>query len=315
MAKKKNLKSNLHRLLQKQTRLGTGKRMQKKSGVNIQAFIYSKRTADKMHRLATTFGNFMRQNHPQVRHLSQIRPEHITEYYRDRGAQWSQSTCQEYESQFRKLAVMANAAYPDCHLDLSEVHFKREMPDPGQDSGRGRAMSEEDYQALDSAMFHSQSRARFIPRIARSIGARLEEACSIKAEHIVLKSPRGPYVALRNCKNGRNRDVPIRDRDLPFWQKLKTFLERSGWPNACGGIACSSVSKAIRRALKKLGLSEKYSKTGIHAIRKLYARERYREELLKGEESRKAWSAVQQELGHGPGYRTKLFRVYIGTCA
>lgn len=311
MAKHKNLRHQFHYLIKQHERLGVSKRAQRGNEVDTQKYIYSLRTKEKMHRFASSFGDFMKAHYPKIKRFSLIKPEHFMEYFKERGAQWSERTCGEYESQARKLACMINDTYEDCHLDLSEVRFERSLPETEKVSGRDRAMEIKDYENLCAHIMNTGSRARFIPAITRSIGARLEEACSIRPENIVLEK-NNCRVELRNCKNGRNRDVPIRREDLPFWQDLKNYLTEKNWPDCAGGISTASVSKAVRRSMDALGLSEKYPATSIHAIRKLYARERYEQERAGGKIKKEAWRQVQMELGHGPRFRTALFNTYIG---
>ena len=54
----------------------------------------------------------------------------------------------------------------------------------------------------------------------------------------------------------------------------------------------------------------KEAKTGVHAIRKMYATEAYLERINSGMGKEEAWGEVSEILGHGKD-RMDLFRVYV----
>ncbi|MDD5952862.1 MAG: hypothetical protein PUC32_04335, partial [Oscillospiraceae bacterium] len=87
----------------------------------------------------------------------------------------------------------------------------------------------------------------------------------LRAEDIDLQSKvlhLGDY-----CKNGKHRDVPIRPKDFDYIKGIKELVDNG---RVCP-IREESLNSAVRCHLKKLRLSDKYQKTTVHAIRKLYA--------------------------------------------
>jgi integrase len=152
------------------------------------------------------------------------------------------------------------------------------------------------------------------------------------------------------AKGSRDRDVRIREADIEFFSVIKARCEeQSGYlfPSPCGGdeyscIKATNISGSVTRAIKRIegrgdSLSADYrgANASCHAVRKATAQrwlldeierlsgerpaiETVRETVRAGglgvdETIKRAWSTVQQELGHGAKGRRPLFNDYICT--
>ena len=300
--RQKSLKNQLQYALTKSSRIGQSKRADKKNGVPIEKYIYSVNRLDCLRDFASNFARFMSERFPEIKLVKDIEREHFEAFVQERGSQWSEATCTEYESRINKLGIVINNVF---HLNKN---FQIEITSTkSSDSGRDKMMSDEHLKKLREALEAGKTCARFVPLVGAAIGPRSEELRSIKPEDVDLKKG---VVHLTNCKNGRNRTVPIRKEFLEDFKKMKDFLVRNNWETVTDGKNESAVNQAIRRALVKCGISDIYHKTSIHAIRKNFATHRYKEERAKGLSKKEAFTIVCKELGHN-SYREYLFKKYI----
>lgn len=294
--------------LSQSAKIGVSKRADKASGIDTGKYIYSVSRLHSMRDFVTNFAGFMRENYPEIKMVRDIEVSHFNAFFKARGNQWSNSTRLEYQSKIHKLGLLVNNVF-NLDKDFS-VKFSRDTGYSERSegySGRDKAMSLEHVQALTKELEEGESCAKWVPAVAYAIGARSEEIRSIRPEDIDLKKG---VVKLRNCKNGRNRDVPIRKEYRSTLKNVKDYLIANNWVTVTNGYQGSAVNAAIRRAMHRIGISDIYPKSSVHAIRKRYATERFLEERSKGLNQRDAFTAVCRELGHNK-YRPSLFNVYV----
>ena len=182
-------------------------------------------------------------------------------------------------------------------------------------------MERRDYEQLRQVYRDNPSLSRGAAQaveLAGRFGLRLAECAGLKVSDFepVGLPTRGrpkderPYVihVREGAKNGRYRDFRVRKGDWPYIADLKRHMAPDAY--ICGGIGARAISKSVSGQLDRLGLRERYPREPMHAIRKMYARERFNEEKNRGLSNREAWDIVAAELGHGKG-RTDLYDVYI----
>lgn len=300
---RRSLKNQLQHSVCASMRLGNSKKEERERGERTELFLYSRNSVKKMFAFTNNFADWMRDNHPEVKWAKDITPQHLEEYGQDKRPEWTDKTCKENSHRAHKMGDMISNVF-GVSVDLSSVYYAS----GGKESPENRAMTREDCDLLRECLLSKNTGARFLVDICSRTGARSEEARSVKAENI--RMDRG-MLELRNCKNGRDRDVPIRDKDIAFFAALKEYMIEHDWKNACNGITENACNRAIRSAMKEVGISDKYDQS-LHACRKLYARERMDEEQNKGFSWVESWSHVQQELGHGDKYRYELAHAYLG---
>lgn len=210
------------------------------------------------------------------------------------------------------LEEQAQRAYGKDNINFYKADFERPTT---KESLRDKAMSDKDFLRLRESFEGSRSFAKDAIEITYRSGLRVNEVAHLKREDIDLQK-KTIYVSREGAKNGRARVVPIQDKDLKYYKEL---LDRSPQNGYLTNITGDSINKAIRRAMnatrddRGVSLGDKYKQTE-HAIRKLYATNRMREErgiepLKDRKEEMKCWDKVSKELGHGEG-RINLYRVY-----
>lgn len=279
--------------------LGHSKHAERSMGVRNK--IYSIQNSENMIQTARQFGQWMTTNHPEIRWAKEINKEHVSQYIQSKQGQWNATTQYSKASQIAQLGRLMNETY-HCNVDL-----QIDIAKPSSDANiRNVAIAHNDIIQIKNAL-SPDSNGRTAVEISSRTGLRIKEISHLKAERINLD--RRVIEIREGGKNGKFRDVPIRDKDISYFCDLK---ERIGSGYVTHGVQDDSLNRAIRRAMDRLGISEKYPLTTNHAIRKTYARERYQEELNKSKSNRQAWSVVQEELGHGSQFRDKLFETYIG---
>lgn len=258
-----------------------------------------------MFALVNKFADWMRINHHEIKWARDITPSHLQEFADANKENWHGRTCQEMESRIHKLGKMVSTVYG---IEVDYTLVKVSKVQKRQDKSLFKPMKREDFNKLNHTILSKKSGARYLPDIASRIGTRSEETRSIRAQDIDIEKRR---VHILNGKNGKKRDVPIRDKDLDFFRHLKKKMEDENWLNACNGISEKSCNHMIRKCMRECGISESY-KQSIHAIRKMYAVERMEEEKARGLNWRDSWCVVQRELGHGSRFRMDLASIYLG---
>lgn len=303
--RRRTLKNQFRHIVCESKRLGHSKRGEKKNGVKVEKYLYSQKSVKKMFALCNKFSDWMKIHHPEIKWVRQVRPEHFQEFCEDNLDKWTNATRKEYQSRIKKLGMMASEVY-SLKKDFSSVVIP--LKTDNQDN-RNQPMTEADFKKLQQTISRKRSGARFLPDIVYRIGARSEEARSITVKDIDLEAG---VVRLNNCKNGKKRVVPIRKTDFEFFRNLRNIMEEEKWVNACNGMSENGCNKIIRSSMKECGIAEAYKRQSLHAVRKLYAVNRMKEELDQGYDRKTSWEHVQQELGHGPRFRGDLFQIYIG---
>lgn len=243
--------------------------------------------------------------YPEIRWVKDIKKIHVQVFIFENKRKWSYKTRVSYKNFFEKLVVMTGFVY-HSKLDFSGIDYGLNEP---RKSVKNHPMKTDDFIKLTEACFSSKSNASKLPLLTATIGARMEEVASIKPEDIDLVNNR---VNLTNCKNGRNRSVPIKEDFKFLWKYSKEKAQILGFPTILNGIKTDTVRKFLNSMKKKADLKN-YPYESNHAIRKMYAQRRFSEELLKGNSVEDSWINVQKELGHGSKARKELFKTYIGT--
>ena len=302
--KRRNLKTQLKHVVCTSKRLSHSKRAERKNGVDTEKYLYSINSTKKMFKFCTRFADWMKVNHPEIKWVRDIEPAHFEEFCRDNLKNWSNTTRKEYQSRIHKLGKMVSETF---HIKRNYSSVKIELKN-NNEKAKNPPMEKEDFKKLSRAIQKKKTSARYLPDIAYRLGTRSEEARSIEAQDINLEKKE---VLLRNCKNGRKRKVKIRNKDFKFFKDLKEMMIKDNWPNACNGMSENGCNKIIRQTMKECGISDKYRQS-IHAIRKLYAVERMKEEQRSGKNWRQSWEQVQKELGHGSKFRGELAAIYLG---
>lgn len=275
--------------------------------------MYGNETITAYRDTAKNLSNFLEQRYPEIKEVRDITPEHIQAWIDSRAENWTEKTLENHLCRIKYLEQQAQRAYGKDNVKFYDKSIQRPVT---KESTRNKAMDRDDLNRLREEMKESKSFAKDALEISARCGLRIDEIAHLRAEDIDLKN-KTLFVQREGAKNGKERTVPIRDKDIQYFKSLK---ERSPEKGYLTTIHAKSIDKTIRRYMSKTIdnkgqlLSEKYQKTTNHAIRKMYATERMNdlrgsEPLKDRKEEMKNWNQVSKELGHGEG-RTALYNTY-----
>lgn len=304
MISTRSLRQQFNYLITSNCRFGADKRALKNGSHKQSSIIFSVKHAESLRATVSNLCNFLKETYPEIKRVNQITSQHIEEWYNARISKWSKSTLEMHGSNIRKLELLAKKMFTTCNNDFSKAKYP-ECVNRNPKRVRDVSMSEEDFRKLEKILDSGSSKAKIAVQITYRAGLRINEVCHLKAERINIK--KGVIEVREGAKGGRDRDVPIQKRDLEYFRKLK---RKVGKGYVCPIKPCSA-NYAIRKAMIKAGIANKYLCTTTHSIRKLYAQKRYDELRNSGySQGMEAFDVVANELGHN-GNRKDLFVTYI----
>ena len=302
----RSLKNQLHHAISTTVAFGQSKRSALPDDRANK--VYSIGRADDLRATAKSFGGWLQANHPEIRWVKDIQQDHVQEYLNAKKSTWSKHTLEEKCGQMGKLGTICGNAFNGAGWSRVDV-----MPAPeSRGKIRNVTMSQEHLAALRNSFQGSKSAGAIGIEIAARCGLRSAECAALRGRDIDLEK-KELFVSREGAKNGRERFVPIRDKDIGYFETLKTS---TGDSYCCRGVSAEGINHAIREHMRDLGISEFYPCSTIHSIRKAYAQERMEE--LRGPdplpdrtEEIRTWDTVSHELGHGDD-RIDLYNTYIG---
>lgn len=268
----------------------------KMNGTRIFSYADRKNLIDT----ASNFSNFMKNTHPNVKLVKDIKSEHIQSFLNSKSATCSTATLKQYESKFNKLEKIVNNTY-NCNANY------RGFSTPNGANAtkiRNSAMSKADFKRLESSFSNSNSSAKVAIQLTARAGLRVSECVKLQGRDINLQKG---TIHVADGKGGRDRDIQMRPEDKQFWTDLKA--QYNDYERLCP-VKEDSINKAIQREMEKIELKDKYSDTSIHCIRKMYAQEQFDRYRDEGMETREALGAVSVDLGHGAN-RIELMKEYV----
>lgn len=300
----RSLKQQFNYLITSNCKFGADKRAIKHGSHKPGTIVFSVKHAESLRATVSNLCNFLKETHPEIKQVNQITSQHIEEWYNARVEKWSKSTLEMHGSNIRKLELLAKKMFKTCTNDFSKAKYPDKV-NRNPNRVRDIQMTEEDFRKLEKILDNGTSKAKIAVQITYRAGLRINEVCHLKAERINLKKR---VIEVREgAKGGRDRDVPIQPRDFEYFRELK---HKVGKGYVCPVKPCSA-NLAIRKAMIKVGIANKYLCTTTHSIRKLYAQNRYDELRHNGySQGMETFDIVAKELGHN-GNRTDLFKTYI----
>lgn len=299
----RSLNNQINYCITQNTRIGESKRAFKSNQNNrdIKGQVFSVQYSQNLRDTVKGFTNWMKTEHPEIRLAKDIRSEHIQEWINAKSPQWSKATLDNHIS---RMAVVCrqieNTFNTSIHLDIKKPAVVKSY------QVRDVAMDKDDLQTLRKELEGRRTEAKTALEIAVRTGLRSKEIARLHSSHINVD--KWVVEVREGAKNGKHRDVPIRQNDKAYFADLKAKTEGE---YVCKGVGETSLNRGIRRALESIGKADKYPNSTTHAIRKMYATERMQELRKEGKNERTAWSVVQQELGHGSQFRQKLYSTYV----
>lgn len=259
--------------------------------------VYSYSHRKDLIEFGSQFAGFCKNNFG-IKMASEIKGEHAQAFMDEKAKTCADSTLLTYSQHLKKLNNLVQNKFSGCKSD-----WGHEVPDGSnhtklRDVKVSRESMDKVLDRLD--MKHTSHRGIVL---AEALGLRASEVVKVKGEHIDLD--RGT-VSVQG-KGGRFREVPIREERRESLAQLKEAYPTT---RICD-VKPDSLNTSFKRQLKYCECDDLVdSKSGIHAIRKLYATEEFYSKRASGMSRKDAWGDVSTALGHGRD-RGDLFNVYV----
>ena len=311
MGKYRSIQQQFFHVVESNRVHGVSKRGDRISGKGNESRVYSNGREKILKDTAKQFANYLKENHPEIKQIKEIKPEHVQEWVDSKSKQWTNRTTTEKISEIRKLEELAKKTF---NINTNMTKGVKSKAEKQRDESRAKPMKREHLEQLREELKDSKAAAKIAVELSYRIGLRNRESAFLRGENIDLKNK---CVHIREgAKGGKYRDIPIREKDMEFFRELKDKTPDTAF--CCGGVEPSSINKGIRRSMENIGISKEYRKTSEHAIRKIYASERMKEitgtdERTDPRQNKKefdAWRIVQAELGHTDKFRFELYNTY-----
>lgn len=299
--KREKLFYQFYKAIEKCIAIGADKHSYKKSGCKkVKIFSYEDRR--NIIKATSLLCDFLEEYYPEIELIKNINTKHIQEFFIEKSNYCTKSTLKNYNYCIRKLEKMIKQELR-LYVDYTSNVI---MPKGKSVKVREIDMTEEDLKVLLEECNKSNSKAAIGIKLAVMFGLRVSEVCKLKGGDIRVDKG---IIHIHESKGKRSRDIRIESiaqKELAEYIKSIVLEDE----RICK-VREDTVNVTIQRMLIKNKI-DKYrkSKTGVHAIRKTYAKNDFYENLHKYGDETKAWNETSAKLGHNDG-RKALKNVYV----
>lgn len=296
----KNIKQQFIFAIEENFKEGMDKHSMKANGIRNDGKIFSYSDRKNLIDVACNFSNYMKENFKGIRLVKDIKADHVQSFLNSKSIECSNATLRQYANKFNKLEKIVNNTYKikadfkGYTVPLAEENTKI----------RNTSMLPEDFKKLENAFYNSKSYGKIAIQLSARAGLRVAECCKLQNRDINIEKG---YIHVADGKGGRDRNIPIREEDKQYFINLKAT--KSDCERVCP-VRQDSINKAIDRAMKSIGIRNKYKDTSVHCIRKMYAQREYNRCRAEGKSIKESLQEVSILLGHGKE-RLELMRQYV----
>lgn len=299
--RKSKLFYQFYKAIAQATSLGADKHSYKKSG-SKKVKIFSFEDRRNIIKCINQLCIYIEDSYPEVIKIKDISSEHVNEFFTYKAKYCSKSTMKNYRYCIRKMEKMVQQ-YLHLKVRYIDENFKVNY---SVDYIRNLEMSPNDISIILNECRNSNSKARLGIELTVLFGLRVSEICKLKGKDINLEDM---YIHVHEAKGKRSRNIKI-----DTLEKLEVCIrikEQIAMDERVCKLKEDSVNAVIRRMLVKNKI-KRYTKakTGVHAIRKSYAKRTYMKSLNELDSELKAWDKTAETLGHNAG-RKSLKNVYV----
>lgn len=266
-------------------------------GMSDKIFSWSER--NNLKDVCKNFAKFLKDYHPDVKKLSQVTQMHGVEFLCKKAETCTSSTLKSYSIALEKLGKIFSKAYKSVNADQWKVN----PPIMEKTKLRSIAFERKDFEKIMKNSNDCLSRRAL--DVCGRLGLRVSEVTNLRVKDIDEKRM---TLHIHRSKGGLSRDIPLTKKDLDM---LKEYARGKAADQRLIPVTNNAVERYLRGQNKLNGFT-KYAKakTGVHAIRKMVAQERYDKLRNDGKTKQEAREIVTEFLGHGAN-RKDVARVYI----
>lgn len=294
----RNLKYQFLTAINQHFKAGMDKHSVKHAGEMNGTRIFSYADRSNLVDLASGFSEYMKQEHPNIREIRQIKPDHVQGFLAAKSSTATQATLDQYGSRFNKLERLVNDSYKSCSVDFHSVV----VPSSTKCSGKVRTqmLAPSDYHTLLNNTTNTNLHNALV--LSYCAGLRASECSKVKSTDWHAASG---TLTIVDSKGKRSREVKVPQQHIPAVNAVMS----SSQGRICN-CQTESLQKAFRRQLVACGLADTYKNGAFHMTRKAYATQLFKDCRQQGMSVQSSLSAVSKSLGHGAN-RNDLMKQYI----
>lgn len=279
---------------------GVDKHSYKKSkATKVKIFSY----ADRRNIIKTTnlLSSFIEENYSNIKYIKDITNKEIKAFFDEKSVYCTRNTLINYKYCIKKLEKMIKQ-----ELNLNVDYMSNIKIKTSNNILRDVELSQKDLEVLLREAEKSNSKAVVAIKIAALFGCRVSEINKLQGRDIDLKKM---ILNIVDSKGKRSREIKISTKDqLELCKSIKNSV--GDYERVCS-LREDSINTYIRRTLLKKNINVyNEKKTGVHAIRKYYAKRDYIKNIEKTSSEKKAWAQTSMNLGHGSSRKT-LINTYV----
>lgn len=280
---------------------GADKHSYKRSNeTKVKIFSYSDRR--NIIKVADQLSKFIEKNYHEIIYIKDIGTDQIQAFFQEKSLYCTRNTLMNYKYCIRKLEKMVKQ---ELHLNINYINGVI-IKSNNNTILRDVELSQNHLEIILKDSEVSKSKAVIAIKIAAVFGLRVGEVCKLKGMDIDIEKG---VLHIVDSKGKRSRDIKIfTSQQLEICNYIKNTVKEN--ERVCS-LRENSVNAYLRRALLKNNITlYQEKKTGVHALRKHYAKRDYLNNLDKTKSKEKAWSQTSLNLGHSSN-RKVLMNTYV----
>lgn len=306
MAKQKNLRYQVIEVCKKNFNEHTDKHSYYAQNGRDQAnIIFSHTEKINLERIGKNFTNFLKEEYPEVKKLSEIQPNHVQSFLDAKAETCTHNTLVTYWGGLRKFEKLINKTYESSNLDYGDkitVPHSEKIYDDNR--GVGAQISREDYNKILDTAKESTCQSAYAVRLQEHLCIRVAEIATIDRSKVHFTEDNTCIVDITNTKGGR---AMSRELNQEGSELMKEILERNFDDNKLFSIRSSSINDYLRDTEDSLGID----RHSFHDIRRTLAQEYYDDLREQGYSKEDAADKTSLYLNHNKDREALLRKSYI----
>lgn len=306
MAKQKNLRYQIIEVCKKNFRENIDKHSYYKQNSREQAnIIFSHTSKINTERIGKNFANFMKEEYPEIKKLSDIEPKHVQSFLDSKAETCTHNTLVTYHGGMRKLEKLINKTYDSANLDYGDKitvpHSEKNYDD---NRGVGAQISREDYNKILDTAKKSTCQSAYAVRLQEHLCIRVAEIATLDRDKVHFNGDGTSTIDITNTKGGR---AMSRELDEEGTNLVKEILDKKFDDNKLFSIRSSSINDYLRDTEDALQID----RHSFHDIRRTLAQEYYDNLREQGYSKEDAADQTSLYLNHNKDREALLKRSYI----
>ena len=308
----RSLNHQFNFIMQNAIAFGASKRSyRKQQGKKKSDKIFSYSSYDSIKETATSLVKFLKEKHPDVKLIKEIKKEYITEFLDEKEKTCNDSTLVKHKQHIESLALFASDSFKiKIDLTVDKVYSKKEH----QHTKKGRGMTLEVFAAIEEMLEKSDRKVDkntlLLMRFCRISGLRVDELAHQKIKDLYIDGGKYNYgyIDVTDGKHGRKRIVDITtEEDRKIIIQVIENSRKEGIDVICKR-ATATLENRLTNAKKRAGVNDYL--IGWHSIRKLAA-QRYYNFVRQNTSRRDAIGLTNLFLGHGYDRGKNALETYV----